>query len=837
MAQRSQKRVRLRADAMAAFLTLRARREGGALARGAKASELVAAHEVIMRQPEWVQLHDGEREVLVEQTFGESMLLHDAASRNNISLIRDVSAALGIVPKQLELSERACTYLRDISLALAEVRRGAVTHTIPMHAAALEHGTAANGTGPRTPFAQAWPGAQDALSRAMQGLAGPGSTSDVTTSASRRARLAQDEERRLLPTTTVAQALVPWAPTSTPDLANGVLAWRARRQAPMSDASGGGDERATTFAAALARCAAGRVRYHGPGADQIAPSRAIVTARAVAPPLRAVEAARTALLSKTATPATTTAVKRGAAELEESQRLLVERSIRDARCDEDGLGIRGASDELLRGLLTAAMLAVEKRFAPSTRGLDRSYWRMWTAWCDLIGTPPLRTNSAANDGRIEHLHRREVALALGAFMTWAVEAEQRGYKIESMLNRLRGVARRHWAVTIRFVSLALVVQASQGLVREHIDAHGADALRRRSKEPFHTAEIFALLNLPVGTILKYGSSFVLVGDNLEWQGVVVFINLYCTGGWRKEAIALGPKEAFGGRKLSLGDVTYRISKGIYREPSVEVLLSITWGDMCYVNPVPCKNDPDNSKFGSSPVPSRYHATQPICLVRELAKYEIMRMRADPIGTAKTRRKELPLVLSPAGRSWSKAELSTFFDGLIRRICTEERAKQLSVHSFRVWLACALLAAGATPEQIMLMVRWSSEAARKLYARLAMTTQCSLQAGAVDANFDSIRAHTLLEATSPATSNMSADMLATAEALRTATQLLDAVTIASGASVAPATDLRRTCSIDDDEVFGMLEDARHSLEGLAASADAALTENGTAAPESDSEDEP
>ena len=85
-------------------------------------------------------------------------------------------------------------------------------------------------------------------------------------------------------------------------------------------------------------------------------------------------------------------------------------------------------------------------------------------------------------GRVEHLHRREVALALGAFMTWAAEAEQRGYKIESMLNRLRGVARRHWAVTIRFVSLSLVVQAAKGLVREHIDAHGADSLRRRSKE-------------------------------------------------------------------------------------------------------------------------------------------------------------------------------------------------------------------------------------------------------------------------------------------------------------------------------------------------------------------
>ena len=534
-------------------------------------------------------------------------------------------------------------------------------------------------------------------------------------------------------------------------------------------------------------------------------------------------------------PTPAAAISREAAELEESQRLLIERSLHDARCDDDGLGIRGASDEFLRGLLTAAMLAVEQRFAPSTRGQDRSYWRMWTSWCDLVGTPPLRTNSAANEGRIEHLHRREVALALGAFMTWAAEAEQRGYKIESMLNRLRGVARRHWAVTIRFVSLSLVVQAAQGLVREHIDAHGADSLRRRSKEPFDTAEIVAILNLPAGTCVAHGSSVVTVGENLEWQGVVVFINLFCTGGWRKEAIALGPKEAFGGRKLSLGEVTYRIGGVLHREPTVQQLLRITWNDLCYINPVPCKNDPDNSKFGSSPVPSRYHATQPICLVRELAKYEIMRMRADPVGTAAARRKDLPLVLSPTGRSWSKAELSKFFDGLLRLVCSEERARQLSVHSFRVWLACALLAAGATPEQIMLMVRWSSEAARKLYARLAMTTQCSLHTSALHASFDSIRAHTLLDASSATGASSGVD--AAAEALRIAVGLLDTVTDASGARVASAADLRRTCAIDEDDVFSMLEASSDALEGLAARADAALTDTGAPAPDSESEDEP
>jgi len=990
------KRVRLRADAMAAFLTLRARRDDGSLARGAQAAELVAAHEVIMQQPEWKRLHDGRCEILTEQTFGESMLLHDAASRNNPELIRDVSAALGVVPKRIELSARARAYLQDVSNALLDTRRGAAQHApmhaaalehgaagngsgprtpfsqawpgaaassaramqqqmqadegtvgaprpcdeqlwlfilfyesyllalddealaglpsppssdywdsphsidsynnweppdldppdelspgewfptglhhawspgddpypdspqgsggdtgavadavdtgvtcaardshVPMHAAALEHGAAANGTGPRTPFAQAWPGAPACLLRAMQRQTGDGASDAFTAGAAQHARQAHAEGRRHGCAMAPAPAL--GAPSGAPDLTDRVLARRTNRRQAQSPPECDDDEHATAFSAALARCASGRARFRGPGADPVAPSRALVTARAVAPPLRAVEIARNALLTTAAAPAMPVAARRGAAELEESQRMLIERSIKDARCDEDGLGISGASDELLRGLLTAAMLAVEKRFAPSTRGQDRSYWRMWAEWCDSIGTPPLRTNSAANEGRVEHLHRREVALALGAFMTWAAEAEQRGYKIESMLNRLRGVARRHWAVTIRFVSLALVVQAAQGLVREHIDAHGADALRRRSKEPLETAEIFALLNLPKGTLVAHGSSCIVVGDNLEWQGVVVFINLYCTGGWRKEAIALGPKEVFGGRKLSLSEVTYRIGGTLHREPTVAILQSLTWGDMCYVNPVPCKNDPDNSKFGGSPVPSRYHATQPICLVRELAKYEIMRMRADPIASSRTPRKEMPLVLSPAGRSWAKAELGKFFDGLIRLVCTEERAKQLSVHSFRVWLACALLAAGATPEQIMLMVRWSSEAARKLYARLAMTTQCSLQAGAVDASFDSIRAHTLLDASAAAA--VSDEARAAAEALQATTSLIDAVTVGAGAHIAAAKDLRRTCNIDDDDVFGLLDEASHALEGLAVSADAAFTETAATEPQAESDDEP
>ena len=33
-----------------------------------------------------------------------------------------------------------------------------------------------------------------------------------------------------------------------------------------------------------------------------------------------------------------------------------------------------------------------------------------------------------------------------------------------------------------------------------------------------------------------------MSDNIEWQGVRVWITLFCVGGFHKEAVALGPDE-------------------------------------------------------------------------------------------------------------------------------------------------------------------------------------------------------------------------------------------------------------------------------------------------------
>ena len=116
------------------------------------------------------------------------------------------------------------------------------------------------------------------------------------------------------------------------------------------------------------------------------------------------------------------------------------------------------------------------------------------------------------------------------------------------------------------------------------------------------AEIEAMLDLQDGTVIAFGGGRVVVGENIEWQGVRVWISLFCVGGFRKEAVALGVGEKFGARKLSLASLIYFAMGIIHRAPPIDVLRAIQrLGTMVYIIPCPCKNDTTGEKYGNSPV--------------------------------------------------------------------------------------------------------------------------------------------------------------------------------------------------------------------------------------------
>jgi hypothetical protein len=83
------------------------------------------------------------------------------------------------------------------------------------------------------------------------------------------------------------------------------------------------------------------------------------------------------------------------------------------------------------------------------------------------------------------------------------------------------------------------------------------------------------------------------------------------------------------------------------------------------------------------------------------------------------RKKVPLFGPRPGAEWHHGLLDAVFKFLLIFVCglSEEEARGFSVHSFRIYLACALYAAKCPNERIQAILRWKSEEALLIYARL------------------------------------------------------------------------------------------------------------------------
>ena len=238
-----------------------------------------------------------------------------------------------------------------------------------------------------------------------------------------------------------------------------------------------------------------------------------------------------------------------------------------------------------------------------------------------------------------------------------------------------------------------------------------------------------------------------------------------------------------------------------------MLLAATMGDCVYVTRPPCKNDPKGTKFGRVPVPSRYHPTHPINFAREIIRYELMR-RVAPEARARA-----PAVLAPGGAPWTKTSLRGLFKALCLLVMTEHRAGQVSIHSFRVWLACALRALGASVEQIMALLGWSSEAAKELYARINVEEAGAVLERVVDASFTSVLSHTLLSS-SPPTALTQEQTRQHDAGLR----LLRDEQLLSGAMDCAAAAADPGCAIDDDDTLFRVRSALPRLRDIARASD-------------------
>ena len=165
------------------------------------------------------------------------------------------------------------------------------------------------------------------------------------------------------------------------------------------------------------------------------------------------------------------------------------------------------------------------------------------------------------------------------------------------------------------------------------------------------------------------------------------------------------------------------------------------GDFLVIRPPPSKADPFALRWGVTPMYMPYSETARICAARAMADYEVG--RAPPAGQRAT----TPLFATGAGVPLRRNNVSKHFDAWMAAIGAARRwepgaSKQFSVHSFRVHLATAICAAGASDARIQSMLRWATVDALNCYKQTGVEEYGAWVRAAGEADVHVYRSHHL-----------------------------------------------------------------------------------------------
>ena len=150
-----------------------------------------------------------------------------------------------------------------------------------------------------------------------------------------------------------------------------------------------------------------------------------------------------------------------------------------------------------------------------------------------------------------------------------------------------------------------------------------------------------------------------------------------------------------------------------------------------------KNDAFGEHFGSKPSWLPYGVgARNAC--REIAGIE---RRAMAAGVGPGRRATTPLFGPQVGVEWHHSLVDAMFQFLLRVGCglDADKAMSFSMHSFRIYLACALYAAKCPNDKIMAILRWRSDEALSIYARMNDDERTSWVAAAQSQKVNSVSA--------------------------------------------------------------------------------------------------
>ena len=378
--------------------------------------------------------------------------------------------------------------------------------------------------------------------------------------------------------------------------------------------------------------------------------------------------------------------------------------------DSSAQALRPRDPQMLREYDALVGAAVQASVSAGTAKKNALSMKRWSAFAALWGTPPLREDDPAL--------LLTNAFLFASFLIWlAREVRGKGgralAKPSTLMSDLYGVKRYHHLHGRRCDAFLLVKAVLKSITNQYAARYGPEALQPIRSEQFSGSITRRLLEATTqGIRLSLHDFQELVSGSWFYHSVRGAIATSSRGGHRKGELVLISGERFNSSHLSWASLFFVISGIIYRYPSISQLLAMMPGDLVGLLPGPCKNDPWGIYFGAHPI---YYSFNPAdssssgMLLRDMALHcrpLSQHLRSTPLFTT-----------GPNFEPMRHRHLDVVLGALLLSFMSTVEARKYSWHSFRIGLACALLAAGASDAVIMALCRWRSVAALRIYARL------------------------------------------------------------------------------------------------------------------------
>ena len=380
-----------------------------------------------------------------------------------------------------------------------------------------------------------------------------------------------------------------------------------------------------------------------------------------------------------------------------------------------GLHVPGAADDSsAAGSGTSRISALLARaYAPLTNRHDAGHWRAWERACAHMGVGPWRTDMAANSGAdpvgyIEEVYLMCMALIL--LYSWMKPRSRADPAADprnavKKLQAVRRIHRSRWP-PIEMVSMSAVSGVLKGMLREYIDTHGFRSLVPKRKLPLTNSIINGMVSVYDGA--RRGALVVARGA-YYWISMLCLFTVLSETGMRDGEVT-GPK---GRNGLTFASLTWKVKGLLYKVLTAALRAVMGVGDGVYLAHGIAKNDPFGRFFAATPSFLPWRAAGR-CSCRALADLEVA------AAIAPSAREATPLFGPAPGEYFVIAQVEAAF-----ALCLAEGARvpagelsNYSVHSFRIFVACALLAAGCPRWLIKRMLRWRGDESLEIYARVS-----------------------------------------------------------------------------------------------------------------------